>query len=72
MKVIETGGKTLQGRQRREWYQGQNTVVWHQGIYRTCEIIRFAKRDSSRVLIRYTQTGKTQWVGLYDIRPEVS
>lgn len=73
---IEMGGKTLVGRQRREWYVGMHSNV--QG--RACEIVRFKKGTTARVLVRWeddggrgsVRKGKTQWVGLYEIDPEIS
>lgn len=70
---IEIGGKTLTGRQSREWYIGMKSTI----NGRQCEIIRFNKRlPIYRVLVRWLESGlgvsvgKTQWVGLYEIVPE--
>lgn len=64
----EIGGKTLQGREWREWYIGQRTTCQA----RLCEIVRFGKRQPGRVLIRWACTGRTAWVGMYEITPEIS
>lgn len=78
---IERGGKTLTGREHREWRVGMVSNVNGRG----CEIIRFGKRTDARVLVRWLEEcdkydsrmlpgnvgkGKTQWVGLYQIEPE--
>jgi len=73
---IEMAGKTLQGRQRREWYVGLESNV--QG--RACNVVRFARGTTARVLVRWQDDGargsvgmgKTQWVGLYEIEPDIS
>lgn len=64
---IEVGGKTLVGRQGREWYAGMRSNVNGRG----CEIVRFKKGTTARVLVRWADTGLTRWVGLYDIEPEI-
>lgn len=78
---VEIGGKTLTGRETREWYIGMKSNVNDRG----CEIIRFGKRTDARVLVRWLEDlcsydsrmlpgsvgkGKTQWVGRYQIEPE--
>lgn len=77
------GGKTLTGRQTREWYQGMQSNVNGRG----CELVRFGKRNSGRVLVRWLEDcdkydsrmlpgnvskGRTQWVGMYQIEPQIS
>ena len=90
---VEAGGKTLTGRETREWCVGMSSNV----NGRKCEIVRFGKRNSARVLVRwlenpplndrfrsskdsthtadrqpYVNTGRTQWVGMYQIEPAIS
>lgn len=73
---VEIGGKTIGGRERREWYQGMHSNV----SGRACEIVRFKKETTARVLVRWeddgsrgsVRKGKTQWVWLYEIDPETS
>lgn len=81
---VEIGGKTLTGRECREWYAGMKSNVNGRG----CEILRFGKApEHARVLVRWLEEGhpydtrmirplvrqgRTQWVGRYQIEPEVS
>lgn len=80
---IEQGGKTLVGRQYREWNVGMKSNVRGRG----CEVIRFGKRNNGRVLVRWLEScdkydsrmlpgnvreGRTQWVGMYQIEPEIT
>lgn len=78
----EIGGKTLTGRQVREWYASMVTTAHG----RPCVLLRFG-RTTDRALVRWlgpipegsnarclgnVREGKTQWLGRYEIAPELS
>ena len=73
------GGKTILGREFREWSEGMVSNV--KG--RKCILLRFKRdRERSRVLVRWLSPwngsglqraeNRTQWVGRYEIDPRIS
>lgn len=79
----EIGGKTLAGRQRREWRQGMQSDVYD----RKCIILKMGRYHSGRVQVRWLDDipanwlmayslpkvgkGKTQWVDIYSVSPDI-